>query len=1091
MKCPKCQHENPDLQKFCGECGQKLAKLPETEKAIPEIKGERKHVTVLFSDLSGYTNMSEQLDPEEVKEIMSKIFGEIAQIVDRYEGFIEKFIGDAIVAIFGATKAYEDNPIRAIRAAREIHNLVESLSPKYEEKIGHPLSMHTGINTGLVVIGKVDLEKGTHGISGDTINLAARLSGIGKAGDILVDSDTHSQAEGHFDFEDLGTTKLKGKTESVQVYKVIASRDQPRKVHRIHGLRSRVVGRKIEIAQLSEAIDKLLHGKGSIISICGEAGTGKSRLIEEFKATLDLDRIQWREGHAYPYAQNTPYFPLINLLSRAFQIKEGDSQEKVRFKVESGIETLLGKKADVIPYIGSLFSLRYPEIEGMSPDSWKYHLQKAAQEILSALTQRAPTVICLEDLHWSDPSSLELFRLLLTQTRHPVLFLCVYRPYINLFTGHQLGVFGDLYQEITLHDLSSSEMQEMLESLLKTKTIPPDLNKFIQQNIEGNPFYLEEVVNSLIESETLILENENWVFLKPISKSGVSPTIHGVISARLDRLEKETKRALQEASVIGRIFLYKILKRITEFEDNIDVCLNKLQGHDMIRVNSLQPDIEYIFKHTLTQEVVYNGLLIKEREKIHESIALIMERLFTERLPEFYETLAFHFEKGKSLQKAVNYLIKSGEKSLERYALEEANSYFNRAFNLLNEKQDKTIEERELLIDILIKWAFVYFWRGAFGELINLFKAYENLAKALNNKEKIGMFYAFLGMALQSRESLIEAHEYLSKALRVGEEIEHNKVIGYACSWLALTCADLGLLDEALVFAERGQENSSLVKSDRNLSLMSLRAIGYTSFIRGDCKRTKEIGEIFLNYGQTHSDIRSTSLGHTYLGMYHTLTGDFSSSIKYYQNGIHIMADPFLVASSKAMLGISYLWNGQVAEAEQTFGEVINFSKEHGSEYLGTITKGFSSITLLTRGQLNKGIRIAEDVLQELNVINSKYRIAAQHVYLGNVYLQMLKREGPKNIAFIVKNIIFLIKNLMYFGKKSEYHFNKAIEVAKEIGAKNKLGQSYFGMGLLLKEKGNFEQAKKYISWAIDVFEKSEADFYLKNAKNVFESLNK
>ncbi|MBU0768071.1 MAG: AAA family ATPase, partial [Proteobacteria bacterium] len=304
MKCPKCQHENPDLQKFCGECGQKLAKLPETEKAIPEIKGERKHVTVLFSDLSGYTNMSEQLDPEEVKEIMSKIFGEIAQIVDRYEGFIEKFIGDAIVAIFGATKAYEDNPIRAIRAAREIHNLVESLSPKYEEKIGHPLSMHTGINTGLVVTGKVDLEKGTHGISGDTINLAARLSGIGKAGDILVDLDTHSQAEGYFDFEDLGTTKLKGKTESVQVYKVIASRDQPRKVHRIHGLRSRVVGRKIEIAQLSEAIDKLLHGKGSIISICGEAGTGKSRLIEEFKATLDFDRIQWREGHAYPYAQN-------------------------------------------------------------------------------------------------------------------------------------------------------------------------------------------------------------------------------------------------------------------------------------------------------------------------------------------------------------------------------------------------------------------------------------------------------------------------------------------------------------------------------------------------------------------------------------------------------------------------------------------------------------------------------------------------------------------------------------------------------------------------------------------------------------------
>ena len=778
-------------------------------------------------------------------------------------------------------------------------------------------------------------------------------------------------------------------------------------------------------------------------------------------------------------------------MSRAFQIKEDDSQEKVRFKVESGIETLLGKKADVIPYIGSLFSLNYPEIEGMSSDSWKYHLQKAAHEILSALTQRAPTIICLEDLHWADPSSLELFRLLLTQTRHPVVFLCVYRPNINLFTDHQLGVFGDLYQEITLHDLSSSEMQEMLESLLKTETIPPDLSKFIHQNIEGNPFYLEEVINSLIESETLIRENESWVFSKSISEAGVSPTIHGVISARLDRLGKETKRALQEASVIGRIFLYKILRMVTELEDNIDVCLNKLQRHDMIRVKSLQPDIEYIFKHTLTQEVIYNGLLIKEREKVHERIALIMERLFTERLPEFYETLAFHFEKGKSLHKAVNYLIKSGEKSLERYALEEANSYFNRAFNLLNEKRDKTTEEKELLIGILIKWAFVYYWRGAFGELINLFKTHENLAQALNDKEKIGMFYAFLGLALQGRESLREAHEYLSKALRFGEEIEHNKLIGYACCWLAHACADLGLLDEALVFAERGQENSSLIKSDRTLALISLRAIGYTSFVRGDCKRTKEIGEIFLDYGRTHSDIRSTGLGHLYFGMYHTLTGDFSSSIKYFQNAIHIMVDPILAATSKAMLGVSYVWNGQAAEAEQTFEEVINFSKEHGSEFMETIVKGFGSITLLTRGQLNKGIRLAEDVLQELNAINSKYRIAAQHFYLGNVYLQMFQRKGPKNITFIAKNIIFLIKNLMYFGKKSEYHFNKAIEVAKEIGAKNKLGQSYFGMGLLLKAKGNFEQAKKYIYKAIDVFEKSEADFYLKNAKNVLESLNK
>jgi class 3 adenylate cyclase len=340
-------------------------------------------VTVLFSDLTGYTAMSERLDPEEVKEITTHIFSEISKIVGKYEGFIEKYAGDAVMALFGADAAHEDDPVRAISAAREIHNLVNSLSPKYEERSEQPLSMHSGINTGLVVTGEVNLERGTHGVAGDTINVAARLSALGNAGDILVTADTYAQTDGYFDFKELESAKIKGKTAPVRIFKVLSQKDQPVKIHRLQGLKAELIGRKVEIKQLSDAVQKLKAGTSSVFTICGTAGTGKSRLIQEFKESLNHDEIQWLEGQAFPFSQNMPYFPLINLLNRAFQIKEGDSPDVTRNKIETAISSLIEEKTDVVPYIGTLFSLSYPEVEEVSPEFWQTQLQQAVQTLLS------------------------------------------------------------------------------------------------------------------------------------------------------------------------------------------------------------------------------------------------------------------------------------------------------------------------------------------------------------------------------------------------------------------------------------------------------------------------------------------------------------------------------------------------------------------------------------------------------------------------------------------------------------------------------------------------------------------------------------
>jgi class 3 adenylate cyclase/tetratricopeptide (TPR) repeat protein len=1087
--CPQCGTENLAADHFCGECGKPLEEARDIPKAGPVTGAERKQVTALFSDLSGYTAMTEKLDPEDVKEITSRIFNEVRNVIGKYDGFIERFAGDGVLALFGVPRAHEDDPIRAVRAAREIHEIVEALSPEHELKIGRPLAMHSGINTGLTVTADVDPEKGTHGVTGDAINVAARLSDLAEAREIFVGPETYRRAGGYFTFETLEPAKVKGKAEPIPIFRVLAVKEEPTTVHRQSGLRANLIGRKAELFQLQEAVERLKEGKGSIIAICGDAGTGKSRLLEEFKASLDLGKIRWREGHSYPYSQYIPYFPIMDLLNRAWRIEEADPPEKIREKIESGVERLLGTRKEVAPYVGTLYSLSYPEIEEVSPEFWKSHLFDGIKALVAALTQFAPTIFCFEDIHWSDPSTLDLLRFLASDPKYGALFICVHRLPFSLFSTHQLHTLGNLYEEIRLRDLSPSDTLDMVESLLRTDGLPPDLRKFMQKRVEGNPFYVEEAINSLVETGTLTLDKGSWKLTRPISEADIPQTVQGVISARLDRLEKEMKRILQEASVIGRAFLHEILKRITNIQETLDRSLHSLEMLDLVRVRSVQPDLEYIFKHALTQEVAYNGLLKKDRQELHERIGLVMEKLFPDRITEFYETLASHFKQGRSVLKAVDYLMKSGQKSLRRYALEEAHQYYEEAFALLADKPEKTGDEKATLIDILVERALVFYYQADYGGMDDLLSPHEDLATSLDDKRRRGMFLAWLGWARWGKERYREARQYVGEALKIGEEIKDHSVIGYACTWLAFICMTLGRLEEALVFGQRAQEVYRLIPSDQYLYFKSLGAIAHIHYYKGDSRPALAAGEALVEFGRRHGNIRSLAFGYNYIGCSHLLDGDSSTALKWFEREAREAQDPMYYHAGLSLAGVAYAESGRFQEAGSALEKAVKFFRERRWEWFGTAAKIFLSMVWIAQGRMSQGLELLEQCRRTCLENERRYFYAVSEYCLGKLYLQIAQGEGDLTLSTAVRNIGFLAKNVPFAARKSEDHFNKVIEVAGEIGAKGIFARAYLDLGLLHRAKKRREKARECISKAIEYFELCEAETFLKQAREELESL--
>jgi class 3 adenylate cyclase len=715
MKCPKCQFDNPDGMKFCGNCGTPLGDAahdnrfsllhdyvpPELKERIlqagKQIESERRFVTVLFADVSGYTSLSEKLDPETVTMVMNDLFNGLISIIIKYEGLIIDFFGDGILSIFGAPLAHENDPERAIRTALEMMPYVERFNMVSPHKLPTPLGLHIGIHSGLVVVGNVGSDlRMSYSAVGDTVNLCSRIANHATKGEIYISENTYKLLPAQLNTEPSQSIQVKGKEQPVTVYKLISMKDKApgEPVLRLKGF----VGRRKEKETISQALSKVLEKKGQRLLICGEPGVGKTRLKEELVQESVSGGFSVFEGKCSSFETKTPYYLWNTLLKSILNIPSDILESEIK-KLLHDTLAILQLNAEE-PYLATLLSLRYEEILLEEDQERRRRIFEAMYKLIDKFGRRQPTIFILEDLHWADRFSKELLEFLMKKDELiPSLFCIIFRPeyteYKNIMERASL---------INLDRLSEEDSLELMKLRLNADPIPDNLKDLINRRTEGNPFFIEESLKTLQEKGFISVAKGKVKILIDNLESGVPETVQGVIMARIDRLEGRIREVLLNASVIGREFSRTIIERVTDGKEELLSHLSHLKGLELILEKSEVQEFEYLFKHYMIQEVAYNTILINKRKKLHGLIAKAIEEIYHDRLKELYELLAFHYEKAEEWEKAAEYYGRAGRKVREIYTEEESKDLFNRKEHAI-EKIFESTPQRGLILKLITKLA--------------------------------------------------------------------------------------------------------------------------------------------------------------------------------------------------------------------------------------------------------------------------------------------------------------------------------------------------------------------------------------------------
>lgn len=967
-------------------------------KQAPDVEQQRKLATVLFMDVVNSTQMMGNLDPEEHLAIMDRALQRLAEPVVVHGGRVNKFMGDGYLAVFGLPRARENDPEMAIRAGLGIIETAKVIARELETE--HQLQgfqVRIGINTGLVVAGGVTEAEGT--IMGATVNLASRLESSAPPGSALISQHTYQHVRGIFDFEAGKAIQAKGFDKPIQVYLVKSAKPRAFQSYTrgVEGVETSFVGRQLEMNTLNGAYDRMhASGESEFITIVGEAGLGKSRLLEEFESWLNRRsgvQVVLFKGRATSETQNLPYALFRDLIAYRFDIRDDDPSDLAREKIVAGFHSTLGQAVDLemgSHFVGQLLGFDFSNsryLEGVLDAPRQLHDRALVylSNYLKALAAENPLAFFIDDLHWADESSLDiLLHLSKELSGQQILIIALTRPTLDqrrISWGEESH-----HLHINLRPLSSEDSKLLVgEILQKVQDIPAELRDMIVRTSDGNPFYIEELIKMLVEDGAIIKDELTWlVHPERLVEMRIPPTLTGVVQARLDGLPKEERTIIQQASVIGRVFWEAAVEYINRDIASgqgsdpakmmfVPETLDRLQVREMVfrrDASAFSDSAEYIFKHTILREVTYESVLIRTRRKYHGMVADWLIARSEGRAEGVSALIAGHLEKAGREDEALDYLCQAAEAAVNNYALDEASDFYQRAMELapledLNRRYtillgrelvssmrgDRVAQREELhrlaeIVDILgddhkrmavlIRKAWFGYWTGEYIEAQKAARQAGDLAEAAKDQELLRQAdYVLAWSYLQygdSNRALFHAREALPLARGSGNRRDEGNILNI----LGMINIAQGDYHAAGVYLKRFLSIARQI-DDREREMTALNNLGVAMTVLGNYRAARSHFQQHLHIALEMGDKVSEGTSYINLAWISTALGEWEPAIKYAERGIAIKREQEqveAVAEGLIWLGHAWVGLGQPGRAMPAYQESLAIRRELDQPHL-------------------------------------------------------------------------------------------------------------------------------------------------------------
>lgn len=817
--CPSCGHSNAADARFCDQCGTDLTAAPTGGEAASDLdeepkpedhraekaarEGGRKSVTVLFADVVGFTSLSEGLDAEEADDIMRPCFDLMRETVNRYGGTVSQFLGDGIMALFGAPLALEDHAERGVLAALSTQKALKKFDEELAQSSGVSIRMRIGLNSGNVVVGTIGTDLNpTFTAMGDTVNLASRIEGLAPAGSVAISENTERLVRGSFLTRDMGAHEVKGKEAPVNVYEVI----RPTARTSSEPNRSRLIGRDQQLQTMMGRYDDARAGRGQVVLVSGEPGIGKSRLLEEFRHRAGATAPVWMAGQCVSYGSDTPYLPVVDLLRRLVELEDSDSEATVVSKVESYAASLNAELGDGVLWLKFLLSVETGDraVAAIDASIRKVRVFEALRSLVLAHANEDPVVLVIEDLHWMDEVSQEFISFLLGAIhRAPVMVVLTHRPEYQ----QPFGSFQNM-SKISLSSLAGRDSDDLAAEVLGTSNLPVEVAELVSARAEGNPFFIQEVIRSLLEDGSIRRTGSEYTFVGDIEHLSIPATVQDVIAARLDRLDTGTLEVIRTAAFIGMEFSADTLAAACEPSVQTTEAIAALKAAELVSEGSLYPELTYTFHHALVRDVVIESLLKPRRRSLHLAVAEALERSRPDRLIEQVEVLAHHYEEAEAWPEAANFLIRSGQKALQAAAPSQAEGFFQRTLDIFERVPD-AIASKDL-ISLHRGMGQARQLGGRADRAINSFKAMLEAATAAGDGNNQGRaLLDLVGVCIWAHR-FEDAQQYAEIARKAAVEADSGAMLAgtrYAVAFMAGLTGEMAAgrvaADEAVEAAQR------------------------------------------------------------------------------------------------------------------------------------------------------------------------------------------------------------------------------------------------------------------------------------------------